>query len=46
MADRVVNIETDKKGKQKFEVYDVPGEKEHTQIVEEMLDPKTPARST
>ena len=40
MADRVVNVETDSKGKQKFEVYDVPGEKEHTQIIENMIDPE------
>jgi len=39
MADRVVNIETDKMGKQKVNVYDVPGEAEHAKIIEQMLDP-------
>ena len=39
MADRVVNIETDKMGKQKVNVYDVPGETEHAKIIEQMMDP-------
>ncbi len=38
MADKVTNVEFDKKGKQNVTVWNVPAEKEHTQIVEEMLE--------
>ena len=39
MADKVANIEYDKKGNRKITVWDVPDVEEHTKIVENMLDP-------